>query len=377
MKIIYCIYSTFNSGGMERVLMNKTNYLIEQLNDEVVIVTTDQKKRINFFPFSSKIRFIDLGINYADIAHKNIFIKIISLFFKQHCHKRKLKKILYAEKADICISMFCGEMNFLYKIKDGSKKILEYHFSKYAKIIECKNIFKKMLQHLRVEIIAQIVKKYDRFVVLTEEDKKAWGNISNTCVIPNSIVYYPKETADLSAKTVISIGRLSYQKGFDRLINIWAKISPHFPDWKLLIYGDGEERNNLQRLIGQSNLEGCILLKNAMKNIGEVYSNSSIYVLTSRYEGLPMVLLEAMSYGLPIVAFACPCGPLDVITEEAGCVIPNGNTDLFVKRLSELMENADLRREQGKNALRNSENYSHSKIMEKWCLLFQEVLQTK
>ena len=135
MKVVYCINGIYNSGGMERVLMNKANYLVDVLGYEVLIVTTEQKGRAIFFRFSQHIRFIDLNINYDNDKNKALWVRMLKKQIKQRIHKKRLDKLLKMERPDICISMFDRDASFLYKIKDGSKKILEYHFSKNVKLI--------------------------------------------------------------------------------------------------------------------------------------------------------------------------------------------------------------------------------------------------
>ena len=374
MKIIYCINGTYNSGGMERILMNKANYLTDVLGYEVCIVTTEQKNRTNFFTFSPKVNFYDLGINYD--KDKNIFFRYFLNQLKKKKHRRALTELLVQEQPDICISMFDWEMDFLYKIKDGSKKILEYHFSKNVKLIEAKNKVVYFLQKIRIWNWKRIVQRYERFVVLTEEDKKAWGDMYNICVIPNFLMELPKETASLTSNRVISVGRLSYQKGFDNLIKIWMIVHKVYPDWQLYIFGNGDKREELETMVSQLGLINSIFLKEPTATIENEYLQSSVYVMSSRYEGLPMVLLEAMSYGLPIVSFTCPCGPRDLIEKSFGSLIPSGDTDAFARELMIWMANYEKRQVAGKNARSAAGHYLQSKIMEKWNQLFLEVINS-
>ena len=157
MKIVYCINGTYNSGGMEKVLCNKANYFSEQLGYDVTIITTEQKGRDNFFNFSNKIKFIDLGINYDDDNYKSIFVKLYESNKKRKIHFLKLMEILERIKPDVCISMFDRDFSFLYKIKDGSKKILEFHFCKQMKVIEQKNIVMKAIQYIRIQTWRNII----------------------------------------------------------------------------------------------------------------------------------------------------------------------------------------------------------------------------
>lgn len=373
MKIIYCINSTSNSGGMERILMNKANYLVDVLNYDVSIVTTEQRGQKHFFPFSKRIKFYDLGINYDEDKDKNIIYRLAAKQCKKKMHEQKLTALLYKEKPDICISMFDRDFDFLYKIKDGSKKILEYHFTKYIKVIEAKNPLMKWIQRIRTERWSVVIRKYHRFVVLTEEDKEQWRNFKNICVIPNFIPHLSTERASCTSKRVISAGRASFQKGFDLLIDAWKLVAEQFPEWELYIFGNGN-KHELEKQIQSRNISSIKLMP-ATSEIEKEYVKSSIYVMSSRYEGLPMVLIEAMSCGLPLVSFACPCGPKDIITDSFGSLVPNGDTQALATALMKWMQNEDMRKQGGKCAYEASKQYSQETVMKKWIDLFEKVIK--
>lgn len=374
MKILYCINATYNSGGMERVLMTKANYLADVVGYEIFIVTAQQHGRNSFFPFSKRILFHDLGIDYDADQNENLFVRTIRKWRKKRKHKRLLGDYLHEVRPDIAISMFDYEFSFLHQIKDGSKKVLEFHFCKKQKIIEATNVFMRTLQALRVMSWKRIVSKYDKFVVLTEEDKLAWGNLSNIMVIKNPIPKMPGTKALLNTKQVLSVGRISYQKGFDRLIKVWALIVPHYPDWRLLIRGNGDS-TQLQKLIRQLGIDKHVKIASATPNIAEEYLSSSVYAMTSRYEGLPMVLMEAMSYGLPCVSFACPCGPTDLIQSSYGSLVPDNDIKGFAVALMDWMKNDEKRKAAGEKAREFISQYTQERIVEQWLNLFDSLIK--
>lgn len=377
MKIIYNIAGTYNSGGMERVLANKANWLVEQ-GHEVVIVTTDQRGQKPFFPLDKRIKCYDLGVNYEENNGKSFINKLIHYPFKQWKHKRKLSALLHSLKADVVISMFCNDASFIPFIKDGSKKILEIHFSRFKRLQYGRKGLWKLADEYRSKQDAKVAARFDRFVVLTDEDKKYWEGLKNMCVIGNARSFVLQKPAELDNKKVIAVGRYSYQKGFDRLISAWHWVCQQKNDWTLHLVGDGELREELQKQIEELNLGDKVILGKAVTDMPTVYQEASILAMTSHYEGLPMVLLEAQAAGLPIVSFECKCGPKDVIEDGVdGFLVKEGDTDALAEKLLLLMDNEMLRTKMGGVAFTRSERYAEDRIMQQWADLFDDALKEK
>ena len=222
------------------------------------------------------------------------------------------------------------------------------------------------------------VRLFDKFIVLTSEDKGYWGDLPNMEVIANAKNKWENYTASLENKQVIAVGRYNFQKGFNRLIEAWRTVSDRYPDWKLKIVGNGELRSDLEMLINKYNLNDTIELKESTSEILSEYLDASLLVMTSHYEGLPMVLLEAMSVGLPMVSFDCKCGPKDLITDgEDGFLVPEGNIPMLVERIIQLIENKNMRKQMGQAAQIKSAQFAESVIMEKWMQLFDNLLNEK
>lgn len=377
MRIVYCIAGTYNSGGMERVLAGKANYLTAH-GYEVIIITTDQRGQRPFFPLDERILCYDLGINYEENNGKSFFNKAVHYPFKQWNHRRRLTKLLKRLEADIVISMFCNDAPFITGIRDGSHKVLEIHFSRFKRLQYGRRGLWRWADRYRSRRDADTARLFERFVVLTEEDKAYWGNMENIRVIPNPLPFTVSQPAALTDRKVIAIGRYSYQKGFERLIAAWELISRRADGWSLHIIGDGEQRGALQSRIDGSGLSGSVFLERPTTDIQSVYRNASILALPSRYEGLPMVLLEAQAAGLPIVAFACKCGPKDVVTEGVdGLLVEEGDIEGLSKALLLLMQDGGLRRRMGQAAFRNSKRYEEESVMKRWTDLFAEITVTE
>jgi|SRR5690606_27653625 len=373
MKIVYCILGIFNSGGMERVLANKANYLVAQ-GHEVSVITTDQQQRKPYFPLDAAISLYDLDINYTESNQQRLLKKMVSYQKKQKQHKRRLTNLLQNLKADIVVSMFDNDASFLHCIQDGSKKVLEIHFSRFKRLQYSRKGMWKLVDFARSKLDIRLAKRYDSFVVLTKEDRGYWGNFPNITVIPNANSFLPNCQADVTVKRAIAVGRYDYQKGFDELIALWRKVYEQKPDWKLDIFGHGPLKNKLQSQIDQLGLADVIHLCPPVRDIEKEYCQSGLLVMTSRYEGLPMTLLEAQTCGLPMVAYACKCGPRDIIRDgENGFLVEEGNKEKMISRLTQLMENENLRREMGRKAKEMSTDFTESKVMWKWLDLFNQL----
>lgn len=373
MKILYNIATTSRSGGMERVLANKANYLAA-LGYEVVIVSTDRFGLPPFFHLDDKIRQINLHIEYEGNNGKSIWNKLLHFPLKQWKHKKRLTEVLMWERPDITISMFNHDAGFITKIKDGSVKLLEVHFSKFKRLQYNRKGLWRLVDLWLTKQDEKTAKRFDRFVVLTEEDKENWGSQEHICVIPNANTFSPIRTAALDAKKVIAVGRYSYQKGFDRLIDAWRIVAKTCPEWQLEIVGEGDEKETLQNLIGRYGLTEKVKLVPATSAIEEVYFGASVMVLSSHYEGLPMVLLEAQSFGLPIVSFACQCGPKDIVEDgETGYLVPEGNVEQLAERLVNVMTNETLRKAMGRRAKEASHRYDEDRVMKQWIDMFKSL----
>lgn len=374
MRIIYCIAGTRHSGGMERVLANKTNWLASH-GHEVIIITTDQMSEPPFFTLHPSIKCYDLSICYEANNGKSFWNKAFSYPIKQIKHRLRLSRLLKSLKADVVVSMFCNEASLLPKIKDGSKKVLEIHFSRFKRLQYNRSGLWRVADMVRSHIDERVAKRYDRFVVLTKEDRSYWGNIANVSVISNAVSDIIASPSALTEKRVLAVGRLTHQKGFDLLLEAWKDVCAQNSDWTLTIAGEGPMEQQLRNQICKYHLEHRVELTGAQKDIGQLYAKSSVLALSSRYEGLPMVLLEAQSWGLPIVAFQCKCGPKDVIThDEDGFLVDEGDSREFANRLLTLINNPEMRQQFGVKAYQNAARYAEPVIMHHWEQLFNELI---
>lgn len=374
MKILYQIHSTYNPGGMERVLLNKVRYLVEEKGWNVAVVTTDQHGRPSFYPFPEGVRMIDLGVNYSDDNGRPFMQKLLGYLRRRQVHKKRLKALLEEERPDIVDCFYPGECSFVPSLKDGSKKVMELHQSKLFHHQYNRSGLMGLADRVRARMDEGLVRKFDRFVVLTQEDKEMWGEMPGIRVIPNAANFIAEKYSDCTAKRVIAVGRLDYQKSFDRLIQVWEKVHQQMPDWRLDIFGQGEWKEMLQGMIDERVLQDTVRLNDPTRNIGKEYSESSMLVMSSHYEGFPMVMIEAMACGLPAVCFDFKCGPRDIIVEgENGLIVPDGNVEALAEAMVRLMKGDELRKRMGENAKKVVEKYSEDRVMGLWVNLYEEI----
>lgn len=376
MKLIYCIASVYNPGGMERVLLNKLRWWLRRGDCELMVVTTDQHGRPPFYEFPPEVRMVDLGINYTDDLGRGFFARTLAYFRKRRKHRKALTALLMRERADFVISLYPSESSFIPKIKDGSRKILELHYNKLFRLQYNRKGLMGLADRIRTKQDERLVRRFDRFVVLTRQDAAMWGKLPNLSVIPNAAI-----TQTLPHKCgnhrVIAVGRLDYQKGFDRLLDAWALLPEELrKTWRLDIFGQGEWEQMLNEQIARLGIGGSAKINKPTNAIFEEYAASDFLVMTSHYEGFPMVMVEAMACGVPAVSFDFPCGPRDIIAPGLnGIITPEGDVPALAAEMQRLMEDPARLENMSAQARKISEAYSEDAVMARWNLYFTDMLR--
>ena len=364
---------------MERVLTLKANYLASELGYEVHIVTTDQNGQGFFYPLATSIIHYDLGINYSqDATFKQ---KLLNLSRRNKIYKARLSEYIKENKIDICISLGSKEVFFLNKLSNLCKVICEWHFAQNSSLVLAKanyssTLMAKLIGGIQVRRLIKATKKLDALVVLTKEDQKVWQRTNKNIVqIYNPSSYEVTELSDLMNRRFISVGRLEAQKGFEYLIQAWSKVYDKHPDYTLDIFGAGSLRGFLQDEIDRRHLAGVVTLKGSTNDIQSEYLTSSGFVMTSRFEGFPMVLLEASSFGLPLVSFDCVSGPKEIIRNGYnGYIVDLFDTDSLADSIIKIISDDELRVQMGKKAVEVVSEFSIKNIMHQWDTLFKRVV---
>lgn len=372
MKLIYCIADVYNPGGMERVLLNKLRWWVRRGDIDLLVVTTDQNGRPPFYAFPPEVRMVDLGINYKQDNGRNPVAKILSYFRKRRRHRAALTDLLMRERADFVISLFPSESSFIPDIKDGSKKVLELHFCKFFRLQYNRKGLLGLADRYRTRQDERLVRRFDHFVVLTKEDAGYWGALPNLTVIPNAALDIPDVPHEPGHNRVIAVGRLDYQKGFDRLVDAWALLPAALrAGWRLDIFGQGEWEEMLKARIVQAGVGDSARVNKPTNRIFDEYAASDFLVMSSHYEGFPMVMIEAMACGLPAVCFEFLCGPRDIIRPgENGLTAPEGDVPALAAQMQRLMQDPALLAHMSQGARAVSKTYSEESVMKQWERLF-------
>lgn len=378
MIIVYCLDSINRVGGIQKVTVTKANALAGVPGNDVWVVVADNSgKRV--FDISPRVHFIDLAINYYEDDWKSRWNVLKGIFVKRRLHKKKMAGVLCRICPDVVISIGQSEKFFLPRIKGDWVTVREVHFTRdYRKRIN-KNWFEKTSAWMGDLADRFTFRIYDRTVVLTQEDKERyWKKATRVSVIPNPSSIRPTDRALLDEKSIIAVGRLCYQKNFASMIRAFSYVAKRFPKWRLVIFGDGSERDDLEQLISELSLEDVVNLQGSTQNVQNEMLHASMFVLSSRFEGLPMVLIEAISCGLPVVSYACPCGPKDIITDGIdGFLVPEGDETILAERICRLIEDEELRNRMGAASFERSKDFAIDKIIPMWMNLFEELVRQK
>ena len=391
-KIVYCTPALYSAGGVERVVSFKASYFAEQLGYDVTIIVTEGRGRACFFPLSDKVKVDNFELGFEDLWKVPFLRKVFLYLSKQRKYKKMLSAELMRIRPDITISMLRREINFLTSLKDGSKKIGELHVNRanYRNFeANDSNILKRLFAKFWMGSLVRKLKGLDQLVVLTDKSKASWLELSNVTVIPDPIPMNIKGVKERrcigvwSSKRVVTIGRYAYQKGYDLLLKAWAEIEKikeleevnEVKEWTLDIYGQGD-RTDYRQLMAELGIDtNRCHLNGPVDDVGQVYKDSSIFVLSSRFEGFGLVLVEAMASGLPVVSFDCPAGPDEIITDGYdGLLVPSGDVKLLAQKLMLLMADKELRTRLSQNARRSAQRYEMNSIAGKWVDLFNKLM---
>lgn len=368
LKILVFIHS-LAAGGAERVTARLASHWAQEGHQ--VSVVTLAAANTDFYPLPANVQRHSLQL--AQPSRNTV-----QAIWGNLRRIWSLRQQLRAEKPDVAIAMM-GSSNVLLGIAAlGLNKVAT---------IAAERIYPPRLPLGRAwEMLRRHVYGHMDAVVTQTKESAAWlrhnTRAKNIYIIPNAA---PESTPDQQTRaavtmhaehqyTLLAAGRLCRQKGFDLLIRAFSTIAAANPQWHLVIAGEGPERQALQQLIAACGMTGQISLPGLQQDMGSRYRQADIFVLSSRFEGFPNVLLEAMSYSLPVVSFDCDTGPGDIIQHQHnGLLVAAEDITELATALQSLMQNPQLREQLGKQASRVTETFSPQRIFRQWQTVLQEV----
>ena len=383
MKIVYIYHSFILKGGIERVFCDKMNYLAQNTSYDVTFITFEQGNHPFAYKLNDRIKVVDINCRFAELWNYNLIKRNILNYIL----RRKLKKCLTAtlkkESPDIVIST-TEDIKYNYCIFNLPYRFIvesHVHMKEIIKSSIKKQFFIHSISKIFFKWKLSKINKCKLLVALTDADKRDWSKVINSdiIIIPNILTFYPDKITDYSkrSKRILCVGRFDKQKGFDLMIKAWAIIADKHKEWKVDIFGDGELNNTLNGLIKNYCLDESITIHPTTNHIYDEYMDSSIFAFSSRFEGFGLVLIEAMSCGVPCISFDCPHGPSEIITNgRNGLLVQNGNIDEFANSLDSMINNYEQRKFMSINARIDSQKYKRENIMPQWIELFETLSNT-
>lgn len=388
MRILYCIPHLYNSGGMERVLTQKVNWLAAHTDYEITIVTTELTpvgQNDVCFSLDERVRVEALGIDFNADYHKPLLLKYVGHARRLRAYKRALTEYIRSHAIDLCISLGGKEVAFISTLP--CRTIVEFHFAKdhRQQLLDANHTewFWHVLGRIRTWQLVRDVRSVEHIIVLTEKDKQDWqqAGCANVVCIPNpcAIKYrvLSSEYREQRIKTLLAVGRLHEQKGFDMLLEAWNNVQRDnvqcTKDWTLRIVGEGAQRAALEQQIKDLQLSN-VVLAGRVENMVEEYNAASLFVLSSRYEGLPLALIEAMWCGVPCVSFDCPHGPAELLGGDRGWLVPAMDVEKLTQQIIYAMTHMEEALERAQRAQEYAyEKYSEASIMPQWVQLIENI----
>ena len=360
-KIAIVRYCLSKVGGAEKVAINMANELSKKYDTRLISILLEKDKKINF-NLNPDVSFVSLAT--GDMRIRTAIRK----------YTLKLRKYLKDENIELVFSI-TPLMNIMVKLATVGLDV---------KIVFCDHHSLEFHDGISREIQRYIgAKHFDKIITLTEEDKIKYPQKYKIDSSKVGYIYNWMDSIDtvegynVNSKKLITVGRFHSQKGYDYLSKVATNVLSRYPDWQWDIYGSGEESLK-QLLVTELQQAGVLSQVNFMGNVKgteNIYPNHGIYVMTSRHEGLPLVLLEAKQYGLPIVSFNCPTGPSEIVLDNVnGYLIENYNVDEMSEKIIYLIENDKLREDFSRNSMNDTDKFSKEKIIQQWINLIEEML---
>ena len=359
------VISSLRSGGAEKIMTILANYWAKKSWD-ITLLTLDSKP--SFYYLDERVKHIPLAIASDS---KNIFTAIISNLKRV----RVLKTAIAGSKPDVVIS-FLSTINILTIIATRGLKvpvIVEEHI--YPDMAPLGRLW-ELLRQWTYPRADKVVALTNRALACFSPKIQARGYVLPNPVLPLALSDQSWQKQWVKKPALIAMGRLDEQKGFDLLLQAFCKLKDDYPEWTLTILGEGKLRSQLEDLRDRIGLKERVHLIGVVENPHDFLKQADIFVMSSRFEGFPNAICEAMACGLPVISMDCPSGPREIIRQGIdGLLVPNGDVLALTQAMRDLMTDETLRKHLAKNALDITDRFGLETIMGKWDELLQEVLK--
>lgn len=369
MRLLYFINQIENSGGIERIVIDKVNYLAQQPGYELHLAYYGEKGVKSFYPISNAVKLWAIDEDTETTSFVKRLSKVSGIY-------RKSKEIIRVVKPDVIVNANARIVSyFLPYTFRRIPKVVELHFTYEGLQIMNKGMYGNSKWKATINNMLRrfFYARYDKCVVLVNDDVKAWG-FGNLMVIPNfTNLTFPSADENAREQVVINVGRLEEQKDHRTLIEAWKLVHERHPDWKLEIWGDGKLKEALQSQIQQSRLQDCVQLRGVTSEISKVYARASVFALSSLYEGMPLVAIEAMTAGVPCVSFDIS-GIRDVISDgEDGLIVEMHIVKAFADGIIRMIEQKEMRAKMSARAKEKVKAFAKERVMRRWTELFEKL----
>ena len=388
MKIVFLCNNFKSLNGVERVWSQKLSLLAEQKEYNVYLITYNQYGDPLSFPISENVHHIDLATRYISRCSFHGIYQYIDRYKSERFFRKKLNDALESLSPDIivCADLHVSDLKAVLFSSVHAVRIVECHCGRSA-YFEDINKYNSFLTRLKERILKKqllsAIRKFDKIVVMTEAERMEWNLKDKVVNIPNMLVTYPEQEPDRphAQKRVISVGRYAYQKGYDILLESWRLVEKTHPDWSLHIYGSHDggvgDYKRLQEHVDDYKI-GNVFLHQSTNDIYSCYAESDFYVMSSRFESFGLVLIEAMSCGLPVISFDCKYGPKSIIQKgETGMLVPQGDIKEMAKAICLMIENDEGRQRMAVNARQESKKYHLQNIMPIWHEFYESLVANR
>lgn len=378
MRFLFVIKSFAIVGGVDRVMADKMNYLASK-GHSVSLVTYEQGSHPHVFELHPSILHKDLNCRFFTLMSLPVVKRIIKSYIMKKTFGIRISEIINSLKPDIIISpTYPLEVVGAISSKKGSARLIYESHMAYIQLLKefskPRSVFGKIIAKIYDWRAINKLRKCDCFVVLTQGDCHFWSKyIHHVKVLPNPLTSYPETINDVPKDNyrIISVGRLTPIKRFDRLIDAFAMISNFIPNWHIDIFGDGSDKDSLNSQITKLHLNNRIMIHPPTNDIFTEMKKSQFLVMTSESEGFPLVLMEAMACGIPCLSFDCPYGPGEIIEHnKTGLLAVNGDISDLANKMQYLMMNPDIIEEMSKEARASASKYKKETVMKAWEQLY-------